>query len=42
MTHTVDRAQKIKLQLTIDGQDGLEIEDAGGVTTILRFGSLPG
>jgi hypothetical protein len=42
MTHTVDRVQKIKLQLTVDGQDdGLEIEDAGGVTTILRFESLP-
>jgi hypothetical protein len=40
MTHTVDRVHKIKLQLTVDGQDdGLEIEDAGGVTTILRFES---
>ena len=41
MTHTVDRVHKITLQLTVDGQDdGLEIEDAGGVTTILRFESL--
>jgi hypothetical protein len=40
MTHTVDRVQKITLQLTVDGQDdGLEIEDEGGVTTILRFES---
>lgn len=40
MTHTISRARKLKLQFTADGrEDGLEIEDAEGVTTILRFES---
>jgi len=38
MTHTVARVQRLRLQLTADGQeDGLEIDDAEGMTTILRF-----
>jgi len=38
MTHTVTRVQKLRFQLTADGQeDGLEIDDAEGMTTILRF-----
>lgn len=40
MTHTVRRARKLRIQLTINRQEeGLEIEDAEGVTTILRFES---
>jgi hypothetical protein len=38
MTHAVARVSRIRLQLTADGAgDGLDIEDAEGVTTILRF-----
>ena len=38
MTHAVARVSRIKLQLTADGAgDGLDIEDAEGLTTILRF-----
>jgi hypothetical protein len=38
MTHTVARVQRLRLHLTADGQDdGLEIDDAEGMTTILRF-----
>ena len=41
VTHTVARVRKIRLQLTADDRgDGLEVEDAEGMTTILRFESL--
>lgn len=38
MTHTVAHVRRIRLHLTADGMDdGLDIEDAVGMTTILRF-----
>ena len=38
MTHSVACVQKIRVQLTADGQgDSLEVEDSEGVTTLLRF-----
>ena len=41
MTHTVTRVQRIKFHLTADGMDdGLDIEDSEGMTTILRFEPL--
>jgi hypothetical protein len=40
LTHTVSRVKKLRLQITADEQDdGLEIEDTEGMTTILRFES---
>lgn len=43
MSHCVSRVQKIRLQLTADGEDdGLDVEDSDGVTTILRFESPRG
>ena len=38
-THTIKDARKLKIRFSLDGdEDGLDITDAQGKTTILRFG----
>jgi hypothetical protein len=38
MTHAVRRVRKVGIKLAADGSDeGLDVEDGGGVTTVLRF-----
>jgi hypothetical protein len=38
LTHSVKNARAIKIEISVDGQkDGLEITDADGKITILRF-----
>jgi hypothetical protein len=42
LTHTVERAARVITKTSADGHDeALEIEDADGVKTLLRFESLP-
>ena len=42
LTHTIERAARVITKTSADGQDeALEIEDADGIKTLLRFESLP-
>lgn len=42
LTHTIARATRVTPKTGADGRDdALEIEDADGVKTLLRFESLP-
>jgi Family of unknown function (DUF5335) len=42
LTHTISRAARVFVKSSADGSDeALEIEDADGVKTLLRFESLP-
>jgi hypothetical protein len=42
LTHTIPRAARVLAKASADGHDeALEIEDADGVKTLLRFESLP-
>ena len=42
LTHTIARAVRVMAKADADGRDeALEIEDADGVKTLLRFESLP-
>jgi len=42
LTHTIARAARVTAKTGADGRDdALEIEDADGVKTLLRFESLP-
>jgi hypothetical protein len=42
LTHTITRAARVTPKTDADGRDeALEIEDADGVKTLLRFESLP-
>jgi hypothetical protein len=42
LTHTIARAARVFAKSSADGRDeALEIEDADGVKTLLRFESLP-
>ncbi len=42
VTHTVARVNTVTLRLTDDGSDdGLDVEDAEGATTLLRFEPSP-
>jgi len=42
LTHTIKRAARVITKTSADGQDeAIEIEDADGIKTLLRFESLP-
>jgi hypothetical protein len=42
VTHTVARARRVVIRLDADGrEEGLDVEDAAGATTVLRFEPRP-